>query len=79
VATSAIFISLTVLFVLLAFANWLDSHVLHVIAGVEGIICGSLAMHTGIAEVLNEIYGRALLSIGAPQKTQSDLPAAAGH
>jgi len=78
-AANAIFLSLTVLFVLLALANWLDSHVLHVIAGIEGIMCGSLAMYTGLAQVLNEIYGRALLPIGAPQPTQGDLPAAPGH
>ncbi len=78
-AANIIFLLLAILFVLLAFANWLDSHALHVIAGVEGILCGGAAMYTGIAQVLNEVYGRPLLPIGAPQATQAELPVDAAH
>jgi succinate-acetate transporter protein len=31
---------------------------LRVIAGYEGIICGLSAIYTGLAQVLNEVYGR---------------------
>jgi succinate-acetate transporter protein len=33
------------------------------IAGYEGIICGLSAMYTGIAEILNEVYGKTILPI----------------
>ncbi|MGZ3929574.1 MAG: acetate uptake transporter [Mucilaginibacter sp.] len=34
------------------------------LAGYEGIICGLSAIYTGIANVLNEVYGRSVLPIG---------------
>jgi succinate-acetate transporter protein len=35
------------------------------IAGYEGIVCGALAVYTGAAQILNEIYGREVLPLGA--------------
>jgi succinate-acetate transporter protein len=37
-------------------------------AGYEGIVCGLSAMYTGVALVLNELYGRSVLPIGPVQR-----------
>jgi succinate-acetate transporter protein len=34
------------------------------IAGYEGIICGASAIYAALAQVLNEVYGKVVLSIG---------------
>jgi succinate-acetate transporter protein len=34
------------------------------IAGYEGILCGASAIYAGLAQVLNEVYGKVVLSIG---------------
>ena len=59
-----VFGSLTVLFVLLALSEGLGNKDIHKFAGYEGIICGASAIYTGIANVLNEVYGRTVLPIG---------------
>lgn len=62
-AAGIIFALLTILFFLLAAANWLDSHTLLVVAGYEGILTGLAAMYTGLAQVMNEVYGRTVMPI----------------
>ena len=58
-----VFGSLFILFFLLAAGNgWNNSSVI-TFAGYEGIICGLSAMYASIAQVLNEVYGRAILPI----------------
>jgi len=66
-----IFITLTILFFLLAVENFLKAggltsaaEILGVIAGWEGIICGSSACYLAVAEVINEIHNRNVLPIG---------------
>ncbi len=59
-----VFGSLTILFVLLALANFTGSHLIHTIAGYEGIICGASAIYEAIAQILNEKYGREVLPLG---------------
>lgn len=56
-----VFASLTLLFFLLAIADATGSTVMTTIAGIEGIICGASAVYTGLALVLNEVYGRDVL------------------
>jgi succinate-acetate transporter protein len=34
------------------------------IAGFEGIVCGASAIYAGLAQVINEVYGKVVLSIG---------------
>jgi succinate-acetate transporter protein len=63
-----VFLSLTVLFMLLAAGNWLKSdahasHLLHAIAGWEGIICGLSAIYAAAAGVLNDVYKRNVLPV----------------
>ncbi len=63
-AHQTIFGSLTILFVLLALSDFTGSHVLHTIAGIEGIFCGFSAFYTAIALILNEVYGKTILPLG---------------
>lgn len=59
-----VFLSLTVLFFLLAARDWTGSALIGQIAGVEGIICGFSAIYLAMAEVLNEKFERTVLPIG---------------
>lgn len=63
-ALQFVFFSLAVLFFLLAIADATGSAALKTIAGYEGIICGLSAVYTGIAQVLNDVYGKVVLPIG---------------
>ncbi|MDL2209692.1 acetate uptake transporter [Desulfovibrio sp. OttesenSCG-928-O18] len=56
-----VFGSLTVLFFLLALANFSGSHAVHTIAGFEGILCGAFALYEAAAVVINEKSGRQVL------------------
>jgi len=64
-AVQFIFLSLTVLFWMLAlrdFFGW--TNVWATITGFEGIVCGLSAIYTAMAEVLNEYYERVILPLG---------------
>lgn len=58
-----IFGSLTLLFFLLAAANFTGSHAIHTIAGYEGIACGFFAFYEAAGLVLNEKFGRVVLPL----------------
>ncbi len=62
-ALQFVFLSLTILFFLLALGDALESPGLKMFAGIEGIVCGLSAMYTGLAQVLNELYGRTVLPL----------------
>jgi succinate-acetate transporter protein len=57
-----VFLSLAILFFLLAAAGTIPS--LTVIAGAVGIFCGFSAFYLALAEVLNESHGKIILPIG---------------
>jgi len=59
-----VFVSVTILFFLLAIANFTGNHTIHVIAGWEGLACGTSAMYLSVAETVNEMYGKTILPIG---------------
>ena len=59
-----VFLSLTVLYCLLAAAEWTGSSALGIIAGWEGITCGAAALYLAMAEMINETHGRNVLPIG---------------
>lgn len=59
-----IFASLAILFFLLAIRDITGSEVIGTITGIEGVICGSSAIYTGFALILNEKYGRQILPLG---------------
>ncbi len=63
-ALQFIFASLTVLFFLLALGDSTGNTSIKHTAGFEGIICGASAIYTGVANLLNEIYGRTVWPIG---------------
>lgn len=67
-ALQFVFASLTILFFLLVAGKVTGNPAIEHLAGYEGIICGASAIYTGIANVLNEVYGRVVLPIG-PVKT----------
>ncbi|WP_295652911.1 acetate uptake transporter [uncultured Mucilaginibacter sp.] len=56
--------TLVILFFLLAAEHGTGSEDIGHIAGYEGILCGALAIYTGVANVLNEVYGKVVLPIG---------------
>jgi len=63
-ALQFVFGSLTILFFLLVAGDATGNPTIKHLAGYEGIICGASAIYTGIANVLNEVYGRVVLPIG---------------
>ena len=58
-----IFGSLTILFALLAAANFTGSHTIHVVAGFVGIACGSFAFYEAMALIVNGKRGKMILPI----------------
>lgn len=67
-ALQFVFGSLTILFFMLAFAHFTGAgESFEHLTGDEGIVCGASAMYTGLAQVLNELYGKTILPLGAPK------------
>ncbi len=64
-ALQFVFISLAILFWLLALGHFVDP-VFTTIAGYEGIICGLSAIYLAMAQVMNETFGKTILPIGGP-------------
>jgi hypothetical protein len=64
-ALQLVFASLALLFWLLALSDLTGSAGLKIFAGYEGVLCGAAAMYTALAQVLNEVYGRTVLPLGA--------------
>jgi len=62
-ALQFVFASLTLLFFLLALADFTGSSTIKHIAGYEGIICGFSAIYTALAQVINEVYGKTVAPI----------------
>ena len=56
-----VFLSLTILFFLLAIAKWTGNETINTIAGFIGIICGSSAFYLAMAELLEEVKGKRIL------------------
>lgn len=68
-ALQFVFASLALLFFLLAYGDFAAaSPGFKHFTGWEGIICGFSAIYTGLAQVLNELYGKVILPLG-PVKT----------
>ena len=68
-ALQFVFLSLTILFWLLALSHFVGSttemgQLIRKIAGYEGIICGLSAIYLAMAEVINETYGKTILPVG---------------
>ena len=64
-ALQVVFATLTILFFLLAFGDYTDaSAAFKHFTGYEGIFCGFSAIYAGLAQVLNEIFGKTVLPLG---------------
>ncbi len=73
-ALQVVFGSLTLLFFLLAIGDYTGAGAdFKHLTGYEGLVCGLAAIYTGLAQVLNELYGKTVLPLGMVKKT----PAAA--
>jgi succinate-acetate transporter protein len=64
-ALQFVFATLTVLFFLLALGDYTGNSAIKHFAGYEGIVCGASAIYTGVAGLLNEMYGKIVLPIGS--------------
>lgn len=67
-ALQVVFATLTILFFLLALGDQTGNTGVKYFAGYEGIFCGASAVYAGIAQVLNEVYGRIVLPLGVVKK-----------
>ncbi len=65
-ALQFVFLSLTILFILLALGHFTLNTNITMLAGYEGIICGLSAIYLAMAEVINETYGKKVVPIGGP-------------
>jgi succinate-acetate transporter protein len=64
-ALQIVFATLTVLFFLLAYGDFTNaSPGFKHAAGYEGVFCGFSAIYTGLAQVLNELFGKTMLPLG---------------
>ncbi len=68
-ALQVVFGTLTILFFLLAYAHFAKpGEGFEHFAGYEGLVCGFSAIYTGLAQVLNELYGKVVLPLGVVKK-----------
>jgi succinate-acetate transporter protein len=67
-ALQFIFLSLAILFWLLALGDATGMIGITRLAGWEGLICGASAVYTGLAQVLNKYYSKTILPVGPVKK-----------
>jgi succinate-acetate transporter protein len=68
-ALQVVFGTLTVLFFLLAFGDFTNASAgFKHFTGYEGVVCGFSAVYTGLAQVLNEVFGKVVLPLGMVKK-----------
>ena len=68
-ALQFVFATLTLLFFLLAYGDFTGaSPAFKYATGYEGIVCGFSAIYTGLAQVLNELFGKTVLPLGLLKK-----------
>jgi len=68
-ALQVVFGTLTVLFFLLAIGDYTAASAgFKHATGWEGLVCGLAAIYTGLAQVLNELFGKIMLPLGAVKK-----------
>jgi uncharacterized protein len=68
-ALQVVFATLAILFFLLAIGDYTNASVgFKHFSGYEGIFCGFSAIYAGLAQVLNEIFGRTILPLGVVRR-----------
>lgn len=63
-ALQVVFATLTLLFFLLALGDATQNATIKMLTGYEGIFCGAVAIYTGFATLLNEVYGKTIMPVG---------------
>lgn len=58
-----VFGSLTLLFFLLAAANFTESDTIHTIAGYVGIFCGVSAIYSSMGQIINNEFGKKIIKL----------------
>jgi uncharacterized protein len=68
-ALQVVFVTLTILFFLLAIGDYTNASTgFKQFTGYEGIFCGFSAIYAGLAQVLNEIFAKTVLPLGAVKR-----------
>jgi len=68
-ALQIVFATLTILFFLLAIGDYTNASAgFKHFTGYEGIFCGFSAIYAGLAQVLNEVFGKTVLPLGSLTK-----------
>lgn len=68
-ALQVVFGTLTILFFLLAYGDYSGASAgFKHFTGYEGLVCGFAAIYTGLAQVLNELFGKIVLPLGPVKK-----------
>jgi succinate-acetate transporter protein len=68
-ALQVVFGTLTILFFLLAIGDFTGASAdFKHFTGYEGLVCGFAAIYTGLAQVLNEVFGKIVLPLGTVKK-----------
>ena len=68
-ALQIVFGTLAILFFLLAYGDYTSASAgFKHFTGYEGIVCGFSAIYTGLAQVLNELFGKTVLPLGPVKK-----------
>ena len=68
-ALQIVFATLTILFFLLAIGDFTAASAgFKHVTGYEGILCGFSAIYAGLAQVLNELFGKIMLPLGPMTK-----------
>lgn len=68
-ALQVVFGTLAILFFLLAYGDYTNASTgFKHFTGYEGIFCGFSAIYTGVAQVLNELFGKTVLPLGPVKK-----------
>ncbi len=58
-----VFLTLTLLFLLLSIADFTGIHSIYIAAGWVGIVCGISAIYTGLAQVINNEFNKTILPL----------------
>jgi succinate-acetate transporter protein len=68
-ALQVVFGTLAILFFLLAYGDYTNASAgFKHFTGYEGIFCGFSAIYAGLAQVLNELFGKTVLALGPVKK-----------
>lgn len=62
-ASQVVFLSLTILFLLLALGDFTETASIKVIAGYVGIFCGLSAIYNSVAQIINHEFGKTILPL----------------